>query len=72
MEPVAYGQVVEQMVRVTVILVGTFIVVKTGASLYVAGSTALLGAIVGEIAGIVLLLLFVRKKLSYELGMKKP
>ena len=36
--------------------------VKTGASLYIAGSTALLGAIVGEIAGIVLLLLFVRKK----------
>jgi PST family polysaccharide transporter len=62
MEPVAYGQVVEQAVRVTVILVGTFIVVKTGASLYVAGSTALLGAIVGEIAGIILLLLFLRKK----------
>lgn len=70
MEPVAYGQVVEQTVRVTVILVGTFIVVKTGASLYVAGSTALLGAIVGEIAGIVLLLLFVRKKTKHEVGMR--
>ena len=62
MEPVAYGQVVEQTVRVAVILAGTFIVVKTGASLYVAGSTALLGAIVGEFAGIVLLILFLRNK----------
>lgn len=72
MEPVAYGQVVEQAVRVTVILIGTFIVVKTGASLYTAGSTALLGAIVGEIAGIVLLLLFVRNKSSHELLKRVP
>ncbi|QBP42979.1 putative polysaccharide biosynthesis protein [Paenisporosarcina antarctica] len=72
MEPVAYGQVVEQTVRVTVILIGTFIVVKTGASLYTAGSTALLGAIVGEIAGIVLLLLFVRKKSSHEFLKRVP
>lgn len=64
MEPVAYGQVVEQVVRVTVILVGTFFVVKTGASLYVAGSTALFGAIIGEIAGIVLLFLFLKRKQS--------
>ena len=71
MEPVAYGQVIEQMVRVTVILVGTYVVVKTGASLYTAGSTALLGAIVGEIAGIILLLLFIRKKLSYSLFKKR-
>jgi len=61
MEPIAYGQVVEQVVRVTVILVGTYIVVKTGASLYVAGSTALFGAFVGEMAGIVLLLLFLQR-----------
>ena len=64
MEPVAYGQVVEQAVRVTVIVVGTFFVVKTGASLYVAGSTALFGAIIGEIAGIVLLFLFLKRKQS--------
>lgn len=65
MEPVAYGQVVEQTVRVTVILAGTFIVVKTGASLYVAGSTALFGAIIGEIAGIVLLFLFLERNQSH-------
>lgn len=64
MEPIAYGQVVEQTVRVIVILIGTWIVVKTGASLYTAGSTALIGAIVGEVAGIILLLIFLRKKLS--------
>ncbi|WP_019415340.1 polysaccharide biosynthesis protein [Paenisporosarcina sp. TG20] len=72
MEPIAYGQVVEQVVRVTVILVGTFIVVRTGASLYTAGSTALLGAIVGEIAGIILLLLYVQKKSSHELFKRTP
>jgi len=70
MEPIAYGQVVEQTVRVTVILAGTFIVVKTGASLYVAGSTALVGAIVGEVAGIVLLLLFLRRRTSGALFKK--
>ncbi|MBW9234426.1 oligosaccharide flippase family protein, partial [Leptospira santarosai] len=69
---VAYGQVVEQAVRVTVILVGTFIVVQTGASLYVAGSTALLGAIVGEIAGIILLLLFIRKKHTPKIRLTEP
>ncbi|MET1014264.1 MAG: polysaccharide biosynthesis protein [Paenisporosarcina sp.] len=60
MEPIAYGQVVEQTVRVIVILVGTYVVVKNGASLYTAGSTALLGAIVGEIAGIILLVFYLK------------
>lgn len=60
MKPIAYGQVVEQIVRVSVILIGTYIVLKSGASLYTAGSTALFGAFVGEIAGIILLVLFLR------------
>lgn len=62
MGPIAYGQVVEQTVRVCVILVGTYFVVKSGASLYTAGSTALFGALVGEVAGIVLLVFFLRSK----------
>lgn len=72
MEPVAYGQVVEQTVRVTVILIGTYIVIKTGSSLYTAGSTALFGAIVGEVAGIVLLLLFARRSSFWLEVMKTP
>lgn len=62
MEPIAYGQVVEQTVRVIVILVGTYLVMKNGASLYTAGSTALFGAFVGEIAGIVLLVIYLKSK----------
>lgn len=62
MEPIAYGQVVEQTVRVIVILVGTYLVMKNGASLYTAGSTALFGAFVGEIAGIVLLIVYLKTK----------
>lgn len=62
MEPIAYGQVVEQTIRVIVILVGTYLVMKNGASLYTAGSTALFGAFVGEIAGIVLLVIYLKSK----------
>jgi O-antigen/teichoic acid export membrane protein len=71
MEPIAYGQVVEQTVRVGVILVGTYIVVKNGASLYTAGSTALLGAVIGEIAGIILLVLYLQSK-RQKLMFSKP
>ncbi|MFX3673695.1 MAG: oligosaccharide flippase family protein [Paenisporosarcina sp.] len=66
MEPIAYGQVVEQTVRVGVILIGTYFVVKSGASLYTVGSTALFGAIVGEIAGVILLLLFLQPKIQLK------
>lgn len=62
MEPIAYGQVVEQTIRVIVILVGTYLVMKNGATLYTAGSTALFGAFVGEIAGIVLLVIYLKSK----------
>ena len=62
MEPIAYGQVVEQTIRVIVILVGTYLVMKNGASLYTAGSTALFGAFVGEIAGIILLVIYLKSK----------
>ena len=37
MEPIAYAQVLEQTVRVTVILAGTFLIMTTTKSLYDAG-----------------------------------
>jgi len=61
MQPVALSQVVEQAVRVSVILTGTYIVVKTGASLYAAGQMAMWGAVGGEIAGVILLTVYFRK-----------
>lgn len=63
MAPVAYAQVVEQAVRVSVILLGTWIVVSSGLSLYAAGQTAMLGAFIGEMAGVILLIAFYRKRL---------
>ncbi|WP_107840076.1 putative polysaccharide biosynthesis protein [Metasolibacillus meyeri] len=62
MEPVAYAQVFEQFIRVLVILGGTVLVMQTSQSIYAAGNMAVLGAVVGEIAGIVLLLVYMRKQ----------
>lgn len=55
MGPVAYAQVVEQVVRVSVILIGTWIVVQSSFNLYKAGSMAMYGAVAGELVGVVFL-----------------
>ncbi|MGE7624306.1 putative polysaccharide biosynthesis protein [Viridibacillus sp. NPDC096237] len=61
MTPVAYAQVIEQTVRVLVILGGTWIVMKTTSSLYQAGQMAMAGTVVGELAGIILLWIYFKK-----------
>lgn len=63
MAPVAYAQVSEQAIRVAVILIGTWVVVTSGFSLYVAGQTAMFGAVAGEVAGVALLIVYFRKRL---------
>lgn len=55
MEPIAYAQVLEQAVRVTVILVGTFLIMTTTKSLYGAGRIAVIGTVIGEITALLLL-----------------
>ncbi|MFJ7936814.1 oligosaccharide flippase family protein [Sporosarcina sp. NPDC096371] len=60
MVPVAVSGVGEQASRVAVILVGTWIAVQAGASLYAAGEVAMWGAVVGESAGVVILALYFR------------
>ncbi|WP_342599638.1 polysaccharide biosynthesis protein [Psychrobacillus sp. FSL H8-0483] len=55
MESVAYAQIVEQAVRVSVILLGTWIVVSNTLDLYKAGSMAMYGAVAGELAGVLFL-----------------
>lgn len=64
MGPVAYAQVFEQAIRVSVILIGTFLIMKTSQSLYMAGNMAVLGTVFGEIAGVLLLYICLRRKLS--------
>lgn len=61
MTPVAVSGVGEQAFRVTVILIGTWVAIKTGASLYTAGEIAMWGAVVGETAGVVILVLYFKK-----------
>ena len=60
MAPVAYAQVVEQGLRVSVILLGTWVVVSSGFSLYAAGQLAMLGAVAGGLGAVILLLLYFR------------
>ena len=60
MVPVAVSGIGEQLFRVMVILIGTYIAIRTGASLYTAGEVAMWGAVVGESAGVVILALYFR------------
>lgn len=71
MEPVAYAQVFEQMIRVAFILVGTFIVMTTTKSVYDAGAVAFLGTVLGEVAGIVLLVVYWKRQQAKVLLVKK-
>jgi O-antigen/teichoic acid export membrane protein len=64
MVPVAVSQVIEQAVRVFVILVVTWIAVRVGASLYITGEVAMWGAVAGECFGVVVLALYFKKKLT--------
>ncbi|WP_110925680.1 putative polysaccharide biosynthesis protein [Planococcus massiliensis] len=66
MQPVAYAQVMEQAIRVSVILLGSWLVVMAGYSLYAAGSMAILGAAVGELAAVLLLFYFFRRSYHRE------
>lgn len=62
LQTVAVMQVIEQVVRVTVILGGTAYVMATSQSLYTAGAVAVLGTVSGEWMGVLLLMLYMRKK----------
>ncbi|MHA6260525.1 putative polysaccharide biosynthesis protein [Sporosarcina sp. CAU 1771] len=61
MIPVAVSNVGEQAFRVTIILMGTWIAVKMGTSLYVVGEIAMWGAVVGQFVGVIILTLYFRK-----------
>ena len=56
LEPVAYAQIVEQAVRVSIILIGSWLVMKYSGSLYGAGQVATAATAIGEFVGVILLL----------------
>lgn len=65
MAPVAYAQVFEQFTRVCVILAGAYIIMATSTSLYAAGNVAVFGTVIGEIAGMLLLIYFFKNRLKF-------
>lgn len=64
MVPIAVSGVGEQGIRVAIILIGTWVAVQSGASLYETGTIAVWGAVIGQTAGVVLLALWSRKSLD--------
>ena len=62
MKPVAYAQIFEQTIRVSIILVGTVLIMMVfSRSIYEAGNMAMLGAVIGEVAGLILLVVYMKK-----------
>ncbi|MGM7703732.1 putative polysaccharide biosynthesis protein [Pseudalkalibacillus sp. Hm43] len=62
MTPTAISQVVEQFFRVSLILILTIWLVSHGVDHYTVGSAAVFGGLIGSMASIVVLLLYVKKK----------
>lgn len=71
MTPIAKAQVFEQTIRVTVILAGAYLIMSTSKSLYLAGNMAVLGTVIGEMAGLVLLLYSAKKMFTLSFNYYK-
>ncbi len=72
MVPVAVSGVGEQAFRVVVILLGTWIAVRAGASLYTSRRNRHVGAVVGELAGVIILALYFRKNIKRAIRTGRP
>lgn len=59
MEPSAYSQALEQLVRVIAIVVGAYLVIRHGGSLAAGAAAATFGAFIGALAGLALLIVSV-------------
>ncbi|WP_241536047.1 putative polysaccharide biosynthesis protein [Indiicoccus explosivorum] len=66
MAPVAYAQIMEQGVRVTVILGGTWMVLAAGYSIYTAGAAALSGTVAGGAAAVIFLFVLTKRGIKDE------
>ncbi|WJY26723.1 MULTISPECIES: putative polysaccharide biosynthesis protein [Sporosarcina] len=61
MMPIAVSGVGEQGIRVAIILAGTWLAVRSGASLYTTGEIAVIGTVIGQAAGVLILALWHRR-----------
>lgn len=62
MQPSAISQVVEQLIRVVTILLLSYLFVSSGYDLYVAGAGAVFGSLLGSVAALFILLVFLQKR----------
>lgn len=58
MTPIAYSQVLEQFIRVVIIVFGTYFALQISNSLYVAAAVATSGAFFGELSATIMLLIY--------------
>lgn len=72
MQPIATSQIFEQTMRVTIILAGTFIIMATSQSVYMAGSFAVFGTVMGELFGVLFLFYYYRKQVQIPLKLTTP
>lgn len=66
MTTVATSQVFEQSLRISMILIGSFIMMKTTGSIYDAGQMAILGTVIGEVGCLVMLMLYYLRRKNIE------
>ncbi|GKV66684.1 MULTISPECIES: putative polysaccharide biosynthesis protein [Sporosarcina] len=72
MIPVAISNVSEQLLRVVIVLAGTWIAVKAGTSLYKIGEITMWAAVAGEAAGVCILTWFFLRRERAPLVFVKP
>ena len=61
MIPTALSQTFEQLFRVSFILIGTYLLMRYGASLYMVGEGAIVGSLIGGVAATLVLVYYIRK-----------
>ena len=71
MIPTAASQITEQFVRVASILLVSALLIRSGYSLYDTGEGAIAGSIIGGIAGLGLLTLFIVRQKGFRLQLEK-
>ncbi|ARK24967.1 hypothetical protein SporoP37_10030 [Sporosarcina sp. P37] len=72
MIPVAISNVSEQLLRVVIVLAGTWIAVRTGTSLYKIGEITMWAAVAGEAAGVLILTWFFLQRERMAAAAVKP
>ena len=72
LEPIAYSQVIEQFIRVCVILIGTWLIMSTTKSIYGAGHMAIFGTVLAEYLAFILLFVYYKRRMQTTYSVNTP